>query len=81
MGAALARAFIKKGKRVTVFNRTIERAKALEKEGAVVGESCTAAISVSGIVVLCLADYATARRMLEEGASRKNFEGRVIVAE
>lgn len=79
MGAALARTLMKKGKRVTVFNRTVERAKVLEKDGAVVAESAATAISASAIVVVCLADYATARRMLEIGATRENFDGRVIV--
>lgn len=79
MGAALARTLLAEGKRVTVFNRTAEKAKALEKEGAVVGESVEAAIMASTLVVVCLADYATARRLLEPAATRENFERRVIV--
>jgi 3-hydroxyisobutyrate dehydrogenase-like beta-hydroxyacid dehydrogenase len=79
MGVALARTLMAKGSRVTVFNRTIEKAKAVEKDGAVVGASAAAAIASSSIVVVCLADYAAARRLLEAGAADGSFEGRTIV--
>ncbi len=79
MGSALARTLISKGTRVTMFNRTPEKAETLKGTGARVGASAAATIAASPVTLVCLADYAAARRMLEVDAGRKNFEGRTLV--
>jgi 3-hydroxyisobutyrate dehydrogenase-like beta-hydroxyacid dehydrogenase len=55
MGAAMARNLIKAGHRVTVYNRSRDKAEALAKDGAVIVEN-PAGAAHTGIVLAMLAD-------------------------
>jgi 3-hydroxyisobutyrate dehydrogenase-like beta-hydroxyacid dehydrogenase len=56
MGGTMARNLLEAGFKVTVFNRTRERAVALAASGAAVADSPRAAVVSGGIVVTSLAD-------------------------
>jgi 3-hydroxyisobutyrate dehydrogenase-like beta-hydroxyacid dehydrogenase len=57
MGSAFAKAFLKAGKRVTVWNRTAERAKPLAEEGAQLTYDATDAICASPVTIAIFLDH------------------------
>jgi len=57
MGSALARAQIKAGRSVTVWNRTAEKAAALVSEGATLAATASEAISASPVTVTCVKSH------------------------
>jgi 3-hydroxyisobutyrate dehydrogenase-like beta-hydroxyacid dehydrogenase len=66
MGRAVALALLSAGHRVTVFNRSIDKARALEKHGAVVASSAADAVRRSDHIILVLADGASTRSVLDD---------------
>jgi 3-hydroxyisobutyrate dehydrogenase-like beta-hydroxyacid dehydrogenase len=64
MGSAYAREFLRKGKRVTVWNRTSGRADGLVREGALWAQNLTAAIGASPLAVLAVVDHDSIREIL-----------------
>jgi len=78
MGATLARVLVRQGYQVTVWNRTIEKAEPLAREGASVASSAAEAIGASPLVVVCVYDYKAANEILSVERSgfrtrRKNY--------
>ena len=55
MGSALARAQLRAGHKVTVWNRDPHKAEPLAAEGAIAAASCAEAIAASPVVIVCLA--------------------------
>ncbi len=68
MGTALAQTLLSNGKSVTVWNRTISKAESLVSQGAESASSVSSAISASPIIIVCVANYEIAFRILEEAA-------------
>jgi 3-hydroxyisobutyrate dehydrogenase-like beta-hydroxyacid dehydrogenase len=66
MGSAQARAFLKRGHKVTVWNRTNQRAAPLVSEGAKLAESPAEAVAASPLIIMCVLDYAAADAILAE---------------
>jgi 3-hydroxyisobutyrate dehydrogenase-like beta-hydroxyacid dehydrogenase len=79
MGTALARVLLQKGYHVTVWNRTRARAEQLVQEGSVLASDATSAISVSPVVIICVADYETAYCILQMKEVTPTLSGRVLV--
>jgi 3-hydroxyisobutyrate dehydrogenase-like beta-hydroxyacid dehydrogenase len=79
MGAALARALLRNGHRVTVWNRTSAKAELLVGNGAVLAPSAAAAVAASPVVVVCVADYKAARGILGAEQVASSLAGRVLV--
>lgn len=77
MGSALADAFLAAGHPTTVFNRTQAKADALVARGAVRAATVAEAVEASGLVVVCVLDYAAARELLAPVAA--SLRGRVLV--
>ncbi|MEU5836286.1 NAD(P)-binding domain-containing protein [Streptomyces diacarni] len=77
MGTTLAHAFLDRGHRTTVWNRTPGRAEALTAKGAT--EACTAAeaVAASPLTVLCLAGHDAVRAVLDRAAEAAG--GRTLV--
>ena len=65
MGTALARAMLERGDRVTVWNRTAAKAKALESAGARSAPAPANAVRESPVVIVCVADYAATYAALD----------------
>ncbi|WP_026123258.1 NAD(P)-dependent oxidoreductase [Nocardiopsis chromatogenes] len=77
MGTALARAFLKAGHTVTVWNRSAAKAGPLVAEGAVRADSPAAAVEASPLVVACVLDYPALREAL--GTAEDRLSGRTLV--
>jgi 3-hydroxyisobutyrate dehydrogenase-like beta-hydroxyacid dehydrogenase len=79
MGSAQARALIRRGHRVTVWNRTSERAAALVSEGATLARTPDEAVASSPLVIMCVLDYAAADAILAEPGVASAISGRTLV--
>jgi 3-hydroxyisobutyrate dehydrogenase-like beta-hydroxyacid dehydrogenase len=75
MGFALARELLRAGRSVTVWNRTLAKAEALQLEGAAVAPSAAAAVKAAPVVVVCVADYVATYAALEKA----DLTGKVLV--
>jgi 3-hydroxyisobutyrate dehydrogenase-like beta-hydroxyacid dehydrogenase len=79
MGATLARLFIERGRRVTVWNRSPEKADALVQKGAALAPTAEAAARASTLVVMCVYDYNAAAAILGSPGVSRAMSGRVFV--
>ncbi|WP_367647928.1 NAD(P)-dependent oxidoreductase [Ruegeria arenilitoris] len=69
MGTALARAQMKAGRSVTVWNRTPEKATALGSEGATVAATVSEAISASPVTITCVKSHPQTIELLSNAAN------------
>ncbi len=76
MGAAMIRNYLKGGHQVTVFNRTLEKARPLEALGAQLADTPKAAVSGAQVVLSSLTNDEAARECWngEHGALRGDFQ-------
>ncbi|RYE82147.1 MAG: NAD(P)-dependent oxidoreductase, partial [Myxococcales bacterium] len=79
MGATLARLFVQRGRRVTVWNRTADRATDLVAQGATLAPSPAAALQASPLVVVCLYDYAASDAVWRSPGVDAALAGRTVV--
>ncbi|WP_323993229.1 NAD(P)-binding domain-containing protein [Nguyenibacter sp. L1] len=78
MGGALAKALLRGGVKLTVWNRTPARAHALAHDGAVVASSVFEAVQLSDLTIICMIDKAASEAALL-GADIPGLSGRTIV--
>ncbi|MGY1745327.1 NAD(P)-dependent oxidoreductase [Blastococcus sp. SYSU D00695] len=69
MGAAFARALLRSGRSVTVWNRTPDRASALEEAGAQVAPTATAAMQASPLTLVIIKSYEAVHEILREASA------------
>jgi 3-hydroxyisobutyrate dehydrogenase-like beta-hydroxyacid dehydrogenase len=79
MGAALARAFISKGFRVTVWNRDKSKMQPLIDMGASAAADITAAVKAANVIVVCVSDYKATHKILEAEGVAAALQGRTLV--
>ncbi|WP_248925076.1 NAD(P)-dependent oxidoreductase [Paenibacillus hamazuiensis] len=79
MGTALAQALLRNDRRVTVWNRTSERAEPLVREGAVLAATAADAVAASPVTIVCVANYKTAYSILDTPEVAEALSGRVLV--
>ena len=77
LGANFTRALLKKGEKVNVWNRTGEKAKALEIYGARAFDDVTEAVKGANRIHLTLSDDQSVDEVLEKAAA--NFDAGVII--
>ncbi|MFW5416889.1 NAD(P)-dependent oxidoreductase [Nocardiopsis sp. CNT-189] len=77
MGSAIARTFIERGYRTTVWNRTAGKAAPLAGAGASVAATAAEAAAASPLVVVCLLDTAAVEQVLASLGDA--VQGRVLV--
>jgi len=65
MGSAIARALIGRGHKVTVWNRSPDKAEALVKLGANRAVNVTAAVGASPVTLVCVDNYQTTRALFQ----------------
>lgn len=66
MGAGMARSLIRAGLNVTVWNRSVEKARPLGHEGASVAENVTSAVSGADVVLTMLFDADAVAEVMEQ---------------
>jgi 3-hydroxyisobutyrate dehydrogenase-like beta-hydroxyacid dehydrogenase len=79
MGSALARALLRGGHSVTVWNRTRAKAESLIEEGANLATNLPAAIVASPVTIVCVDSYEVTRSILSAPKVRSNLAGQVLV--
>jgi 3-hydroxyisobutyrate dehydrogenase-like beta-hydroxyacid dehydrogenase len=79
MGSALARALIRDGHSVTVWNRTTAKAGPLVRDGASLAPGVASAVGVSPIVLVCVQDYQVTRSLLGTEEVARALGGRVLM--
>lgn len=79
MGSALGRALLKGGRSLTVWNRSPARMATLHSFGAVPASSAAHAIAASPVTVMCIADYAATRALMETPEVTARLPGSTIV--
>lgn len=77
MGSALAGALLKAGQKVTVWNRTAERAVPLVQHGATAAKDVRQAVAASPVIMVCVYDYAASRAVLDEAGDA--LAGKVLI--
>lgn len=77
MGSAIAQAFLDRGYRTTVWNRTASKAEPLAAAGASVAETAADAVAASPLVVICLLDSPAVEAVQETISDA--VAGRVLV--
>lgn len=77
MGTALATTLHTKGIRVTVWNRTLEKAAPLVVKGMQAAPDVATAIKASGLIVLSLLDYRAVTQILHSAAD--SLKGKTLV--
>lgn len=79
MGSALAETLVNAGKRVMVWNRSPDKARALAADGADVALTVSEAIGASPVTLICLWDFAAADQLLSAPDVERTLDGRVLV--
>jgi len=77
MGSALARAQMKAGRSVTVWNRTPEKAAALVSEGATAAATVSEALSASPVTITCVKSHPQTIELLTNAANA--LPGKTII--
>jgi 3-hydroxyisobutyrate dehydrogenase-like beta-hydroxyacid dehydrogenase len=78
MGAVLAELMLKANKRVTVWNRSSDKAADLIGRGARLARTPVEAIAASPITIICVYDYEAARAILRSDGVPAELRGRLI---
>ena len=79
MGSTIARLFVDSGQRVTVWNRSAQKATALLQKGAQFAPSAAAAVRASELVVICVYDYKAVESILDGPGVADAMNGRIVV--
>jgi 3-hydroxyisobutyrate dehydrogenase-like beta-hydroxyacid dehydrogenase len=79
MGTALARAFIRSGFNLTVWNRTATRMDGVVKEGATGAKHAADAVAASPLLVMCTIDKAAAAEVLKLDDVASSLAGKTVV--
>lgn len=79
MGVAIAQSLLQSGYRVTVWNRTSEKAELIVKTGAILAPNAAAAISASAVSIICVSDYAASYSILDTDEVKAALAGRILI--
>lgn len=79
MGTALAKAQVKAGHEVTVWNRSPQRMTPLVELGAKGAQSVAAAVQASPFIMICIDNYAATSALLRAGDVAIHLAGRSVI--
>lgn len=79
MGSALARALLRAGHRVTVWNRTRTKAEPVVHDGAKLAADTASAVLASPVILVCVDNYEVTRTIFAAPSVRPQLGGRVLV--
>ena len=77
MGSALARTLLENDRKVTVWNRSADKAEPLVSAGAVLADSASEAIEASPATITCIASHGQTLELL--GRSAASLPGKTII--
>ncbi len=78
MGAPMARRLLRAGNRVTVFNRSPQKARALQSDGAIVADSAAQAAGAAEVIITMLPDTPDVEQMAAQIAPAVEA-GRMVI--
>ena len=79
MGSSLARALLRHGHQVTVWNRTSTKAEPLARDGAEPVADLSSAVAASPVLIICVDNYQVTRDILAAHDVRPHLSGRTLV--
>jgi 3-hydroxyisobutyrate dehydrogenase-like beta-hydroxyacid dehydrogenase len=79
MGVVIARLYLDQGYKVTLWNRSAEKADALVARGAVLARSAAEALRASRVAVMCVYDYRAADAIFAMEGVAAAMDGRLLV--
>ncbi|MGJ7527529.1 NAD(P)-dependent oxidoreductase [Variovorax sp. GB1P17] len=79
MGLVIAQIYLDQGYKVTVWNRTADKADALVAKGAVLARSAAEAFRASRVAVMCVYDYRAAEAIFAMDGVAAAMDGRLLV--
>ena len=79
MGITIAQLFLAEGYKVTVWNRTAEKADALVAKGAVLARSAAEAVRAAKVAVMCVYDYRAVEAILAMEGVAAAMDGRLLI--
>jgi 3-hydroxyisobutyrate dehydrogenase-like beta-hydroxyacid dehydrogenase len=79
MGSALARALLKAGHGLTVWNRTAQKMAPLVELGAEGAESVPEAVQASPLIMICIDNYAATNQLLRNDDVVPHLAGRTVI--
>jgi 3-hydroxyisobutyrate dehydrogenase-like beta-hydroxyacid dehydrogenase len=79
MGSALARALLKSGHGLTVWNRTPQKMEPLAALGAKSAESVADAVQASPLIMVCIDNYAATNQLLSSDDVVPHLAGRTVI--
>lgn len=79
MGSVLARTLLSAGHTVTVWNRSQEKSELLVADGAEIGVTVTDAIEASPVILVCIDNYTTTRKIFASDEVFSALAGRIVV--
>jgi len=79
MGATIASVLLKAGFSVSVWNRSMDKAKPFEKIGAIAASSVERAIEESRCTIVCIDGYQSATTLLNQPQVLEELSGHIII--
>ena len=79
MGSTLARTLLSAGHTVTVWNRSSEKAELLVGDGAEIGLTVVDAVEASPVILVCIDNYTTTRKIFASNEVLSVLADRVVV--
>ena len=80
MGATIASVLLKAGFSVSVWNRSIDKARPLEAIGATAAASVERAIGESPCTIICIDGYQNATSLLDRPQVLEQLSGRTVIS-
>jgi len=79
MGSTLARTLLSAGHAVTVWNRSQQQAELLVADGAEIGVTVAAAVEASPVILVCIDNYTTTRKIFSSVEVLPMLADRIVV--
>jgi 3-hydroxyisobutyrate dehydrogenase-like beta-hydroxyacid dehydrogenase len=79
MGSTLAKTLLSAGHTVTVWNRSQEKSELLVADGAEVGVTVADAVEASPVILVCIPNYTTTRKIFASDEVFSALAGRIVV--
>jgi 3-hydroxyisobutyrate dehydrogenase-like beta-hydroxyacid dehydrogenase len=79
MGSTLAKTLLSAGHTVTVWNRSQEKSELLVADGVETGVTVADAVEASPVILVCIDNYTTTRKIFSSDEVFSALAGRIVV--